>query len=100
MLRWEGPVIHFRRTASRDVELRGQPIRQGDKVVVFYPSANRDNDVFDRPDDFDITRDPNPTSPSAWAPICAWGSAWLAPSSVSSLRSPAAPRPGRAPCHL
>lgn len=58
-LRWASPVYHFRRTALRDVELRGQQIRAGDKVVVWFASGNRDEGVFDRPDDFDITRSPN-----------------------------------------
>jgi cytochrome P450 len=58
MLRYAPPVIHFRRTATRDTELRGQHVRAGEKVVVFYPSANRDEDVFDEPDRFDITRRP------------------------------------------
>ncbi|MFH9296756.1 cytochrome P450 [Streptomyces sp. NPDC017520] len=55
-LRYAPPVVHFRRTATSDTVLRGQPIRRGDKVVVFYPSANRDSAVFDRPDVFDVTR--------------------------------------------
>ncbi len=60
MLRFTNPVLHFRRTATRDVELGGATIREGDKVVLWYPSANRDPAVFDRPDEFDITRSPNP----------------------------------------
>jgi cholest-4-en-3-one 26-monooxygenase len=59
MLRWVTPVIHFRRTAQRDVELRGQKIAKGDKVVMFYPSANRDEDVFPHPFKFDVGRTPN-----------------------------------------
>lgn len=59
MLRWVTPVMHFRRTAARDVELRGQKIREGDKVVMFYPAANRDEEAFPDPDVFDITRTPN-----------------------------------------
>jgi len=58
-LRWVTPVIHFRRTATRDVELRGRKIREGDKVVLFYPSANRDERVFDDPDRFDVGRRDN-----------------------------------------
>jgi cytochrome P450 len=58
-LRLSNPVIHFRRTATTDVELNGAQIREGDKVILWYPSANRDADVFDRPDDFDPTRSPN-----------------------------------------
>lgn len=59
MLRWAPPVIHFRRTATRETELGGQPVREGEKVVVFYPSANRDEAVVADPDRFDITRKPN-----------------------------------------
>ena len=59
MLRWVSPVLHFRRTATRDTELRGQRIRAGDKVVLFYPSANRDEAVFQDPDRFDVGRTPN-----------------------------------------
>src|SRR6266508_2025476 len=59
ILRFCPPVIHFRRTATRDVQLRGATIRAGDKVVVFYPAANRDPSVFAAPDAFDIGRTPN-----------------------------------------
>lgn len=59
MLRWVSPVVHFRRTATADTEIRGQRIRQGDKVVMWYPSANRDEDVFEHPDVFDVRRRPN-----------------------------------------
>jgi cytochrome P450 len=59
ILRWATPVLHFRRTATRDTELAGQRIRQGDKVVTWYVSANRDGDVFVDPDRFDIARSPN-----------------------------------------
>jgi len=60
ILRWSSPVLHFRRTATRDVELRGQTITAGDKVVVWYGSANFDEEVFSDPLDFDVTRKPNP----------------------------------------
>ena len=60
IVRWVSPVNLFRRTATQDTVLRGQKIAEGDKVVVFYASANRDTAVFDRPDTFDITREPNP----------------------------------------
>jgi cytochrome P450 len=60
ILRWSCPVLHFRRTATRDVELRGQTIRKGDKVVVWYVSANFDEDVFAAPERFDVGRAPNP----------------------------------------
>jgi cytochrome P450 len=60
IVRWVTPVNMFRRTATRDLELRGQKIREGDKVVVFYSAANRDEAVFKDADVFDIGRDPNP----------------------------------------
>lgn len=59
MLRWASPVYHFRRTATRDVELRGRQIRAGDKVVMWFASGNRDEEVFDDPYRFDVTRSPN-----------------------------------------
>ena len=59
MLRWVSPVIHFRRTATRDAEIAGHPVSEGDKVVVFYSSANRDEAAFDAPDHFDVARTPN-----------------------------------------
>lgn len=59
VLRWTSPIIHFARTAAEDTELRGKKIREGDTLALFYPSANRDEEVFERPYDFDITRDPN-----------------------------------------
>lgn len=59
MLRWVSPVMHFRRTATRDVELGGQKIKEGEKVVIFYPSANRDEEIFPNADTFDIGRTPN-----------------------------------------
>jgi cholest-4-en-3-one 26-monooxygenase len=59
MLRYHPPVLHFRRTAMRDTELRGVPIREGDKVSVWYVSANRDEEVFRDADRFDVRRSPN-----------------------------------------
>ena len=59
MLRWATPVMHFRRTAARDTEIGGQPIAEGDKVVIWYISANRDEAVFADPYRFDIARSPN-----------------------------------------
>jgi cholest-4-en-3-one 26-monooxygenase len=60
IVRWVTPVNLFRRTAVRDTEIRGRKIREGDKVVVFYASANRDEAVFADPYAFDVGRDPNP----------------------------------------
>ncbi len=60
MLRYASPVVHFRRTAMADTVLDARPIAAGDKVVVFYGSANRDEEVFADADRFDVGRDPNP----------------------------------------
>ena len=60
MLRYVPPVLMFRRTCTRAVDLSGVQIPEGGKVVMFYPAANRDPAVFADPDRFDITRDPNP----------------------------------------
>jgi len=60
MLRCTTPVIQFRRTATQDTEIAGQPVAAADKVVIIYAAANRDETIFDDPDRFDITRDPNP----------------------------------------
>ena len=61
IVRMASPVIHFRRTATADgVRLGDHEFAEGDKVVLFYASANRDEAVFDDPDRFDVTRDPNP----------------------------------------
>jgi cholest-4-en-3-one 26-monooxygenase len=60
MLRFDPPVNYFRRTALRDTEIRGQAIREGDKVTLWYPSVNRDEEIFDDPERFEVRRDPNP----------------------------------------
>jgi cytochrome P450 len=60
ILRWTSPVACFARTATEDVELGGQQIRAGDRVSMWFPAANRDPRVFERPDEFDITREHNP----------------------------------------
>ena len=59
ILRWVAPVNYFRRTTMHEVEVRGQTIPEGVKVAMFYPSANRDEDVFEDPQRFDIGRSPN-----------------------------------------
>ena len=59
ILRWVSPIIHFIRTATEDCEVRGEQIAAGDKVALFYASANRDEDVFDDPFSFRIDRQPN-----------------------------------------
>ncbi|WP_425834445.1 cytochrome P450 [Streptomyces fractus] len=60
IVRWATPVVSFQRTATQDTELGGQKIKAGDRVGLFYSSANHDPEVFEDPDTFDITRDPNP----------------------------------------
>ena len=60
MLRWVTPIQNMNRTATRDVELCGESIRAGDKVLLLYPAANRDESVFAEPERFDVTRQPNP----------------------------------------
>ncbi len=60
IVRWTTPVIQFARTATEDTEIRGRKIKAGESVCLFYPSANRDEEVFDNPFKFDIGRDPNP----------------------------------------
>ena len=59
IVRWATPVIHFRRTATCDTTIGGHPIKEGEKVVLWYNSANRDEAVFDEPNRFDVTRSPN-----------------------------------------
>jgi cytochrome P450 len=56
IIRWQTPLAHMRRTATQDAELAGKKIKKGDKIVMWYVSANRDDAVFDRPDEFLIDR--------------------------------------------
>jgi cytochrome P450 len=58
-VRWATPVMTFRRTATEDTEIAGRPVAMGEKVVMFYVSANRDESAFDEPERFDVTRSPN-----------------------------------------
>jgi len=60
MIRWSSPVIYMSRTVAEDVEYKGHQFTRGDKVVLHYASANRDEAVFADPHRFDVTRDPNP----------------------------------------
>ena len=60
VLRWASPVMYFRRNVSQDTEYKGHQLRQGDKISIWFISANRDETVFDNPYDFDIFRNPNP----------------------------------------
>jgi cytochrome P450 family 142 subfamily A polypeptide 1 len=59
MLRWVTPIKNFQRRTTRDVELHGETIGEGQNVLLLYPSANRDETVFDDPETFDIRRQPN-----------------------------------------
>ncbi|MCY3569530.1 MAG: cytochrome P450 [Chloroflexi bacterium] len=59
ILRWTSIVIQFQRTVTEDLELRGKTLHKGDSIVMWYPSANRDEEVFPDPYKFDIRRDPN-----------------------------------------
>ncbi|MEP2103226.1 MAG: cytochrome P450 [Parasphingorhabdus sp.] len=56
IIRWQSPVTHMRRTCTQDTELGGQQLTKGDKVILWYISANRDEGVFENPDQFDVTR--------------------------------------------
>jgi cytochrome P450 len=58
-VRWASPVLTFRRTTTREVQLHGETLAAGEKIVLFYHSGNRDSDVFDEPWRFDVTRNPN-----------------------------------------
>jgi methyl-branched lipid omega-hydroxylase len=60
IVRWGSPIIFMRRTLTADIEMRGTPMRAGDKVSMWYCSANRDEQVFDNPWLFDVSRTPNP----------------------------------------
>ncbi len=60
ILRWEPPIHHFRRTATTDTQIGGQPIAEGDKVIMWYAASNRDPAVFDDPHTFRVDRTPNP----------------------------------------
>ncbi len=59
ILRWTSPVVHMARTVAEDVELHGVPIRAGERVTMFYPSANRDEEAFEAPNEFRVDRWPN-----------------------------------------
>jgi cytochrome P450 len=59
VVRWTSPVNHMKRKVTRDYELRGRKLRAGDWLVMFYASANRDEEVFEAPFEFRIDRDPN-----------------------------------------
>jgi cytochrome P450 family 142 subfamily A polypeptide 1 len=60
LIRWVSPVISFSRTVTRDHAYRGEQLREGDRILMLYQSANRDDDAFERPDDLVLDRTPNP----------------------------------------
>jgi cytochrome P450 len=60
VVRFVSPVLNFSRTVTQDTEVGGQKIREGERVLMVYPAANRDPEVFAEPDRFDVGRDPNP----------------------------------------
>jgi len=59
-IRWVTPILNMRRTATRDTEVAGTAVQEGDELLLMYPSANRDEAVFDEPHRFDVGREPNP----------------------------------------
>jgi cholest-4-en-3-one 26-monooxygenase len=59
-IRWVTPILNMRRTATRDTEVAGTAVQAGDELLLMYPSANRDEEVFDAPERFDVGRHPNP----------------------------------------
>ena len=67
-IRWVTPIINMCRVTTQDVEIRGVTIPKGSQVLMHYTAANRDEDHFDRPDEFDVTRDPNPHITFGWGP--------------------------------
>jgi cholest-4-en-3-one 26-monooxygenase len=84
MLRWGSSIHNFRRDAMADTEIRGQAIAEGDKIVMYYLSANRDDEVFDEPFRFDVTRHPNKHLGFGWAEHFCLG-AHLARASTQAL---------------
>jgi cholest-4-en-3-one 26-monooxygenase len=74
IVRWATPITVFQRTATQDTTLGGRQVKAGQRLGLFYRSANFDEEVFDAPERFDISRDPNPTS--ATAPTTAWAPTW------------------------
>ena len=85
LIRWASPTMHFRRTATQNIELHGKQIKAGDKVVLWWISGNRDEAVFENPFSIDPTRDPNPhIAFGQWGPHACLGQ-WLARLEVQSV---------------
>jgi cytochrome P450 len=91
LVRWVTPIMQFRRTATRDTEIDGQPIAAGEKVVIYFTSANRDSAVFADPHHLDLGRDPNPHLAFGIGPHFCLG-AHLARLEVSTLLSALLPQ--------
>ncbi len=91
VIRWASPIVYFRRTATRDVEMYGTTIRENDPVALFYLSANYDEKVFEHPERFEVTRSPNPhVSFGGGGPHYCLGAHLAAPRDTRAAR--------RAPC--
>jgi cholest-4-en-3-one 26-monooxygenase len=75
LLRWVSPVKNMARTVTRDVVVHGQELHQGDQLILFYPSANRDESVFADPQVLDVGRDPNPHLAFGFGPHFCMGAA-------------------------
>lgn len=93
MIRWTTPVKHFVRTATEDYELRGQQIRAGDALMLHYPSANRDEEVFDDPFSFKVDRSPNKHIAFGYGPHLCLGQ-YLAKIEMRALYAELIPRLG------
>ncbi len=85
-IRWQTPLAHMRRNAKRDIEFRRQRIKKGEKVIMWYVSGNRDEEVIENPNAYIIDRARRAASiyPSASASTVAWATAWRNCSSRSS----------------
>jgi cytochrome P450 len=84
VVRYVTPVNYMKRTVVHDTELHGRQLKEGDRLALFYASANRDDDVFERPDEFDVTRHPNRHLGFGWAEHFCLG-AHLARASITAL---------------
>src|SRR5690606_10367335 len=73
-VRWVSPILNMRRTVTRDHELHGQTLHTGDEVLLLYPSGNRDETAFERPDEFDVTRQSRHVA-FGWGPHLCLGAA-------------------------
>ena len=97
LLRWVSPIKNMARTVTRDVELHGQTLREGDQVILMYPAANRDPVVFEDPERLDVRRDPNPHLAFGFGPHFCMGAVAGAPRAASDVLRTAAPAARPAP---